>query len=249
MKITEIYKNAYNTIVEEKKKAVIEQLKKSKSKSLSFNYVLNQISKDLSNDARNYVADNELEESTKMFKSTFQMYEGDFNNQLNLVLENEIEKIYQKTPNEKDFKKFVEKIAKAEALNACSLYFSNNSSSINLMYDLGDYKQFILDKKIDPVTHYKLRTKLYPEDKNIDDKRKRKDWSKEIKETNSFLETFSDNEKKVLLKAFYRLIESNFKNNAYKNFKDLIPITEFSKLVLRLYIWPYCKTIRNFFKI
>lgn len=232
MKLTDLYTKTYNNLIVKKETETIEKLRKGKLRNLDFTYLLNQITKEFQNEYKKFLSDNHLKSVLNSFKDSFSIYGGSYDDKLKSILENEVDKIHKEFCNDKDLSTFVEMISKAEALNDSKIYFSNNSLTISFMYELEDYKYFKINSLIDQEVVIKLRSKLYPENNNASTKRKTKDWSKEIKETNRFLETFSDNEKKLLLKAFYKLIESNFKNDAYKNFKDLIPITEFSKLVL-----------------
>lgn len=232
MKLTDLYTKTYNNLIVKKETETIEKLKKGKLRNLDFTYLHNQITKEFQNEYKKFLSDNHLKSALNSFKDSFSIYGGSYDDKLKSILENEVDKIHKEFCNDKDLSTFVEMISKAEALNDSKIYFSNNSLTISFMYELEDYKYFKINSLIDQEVVIKLRSKLYPENNNASTKRKTKDWSKDIEQTNRYLNTFNDKEKKVLLKAFYKFLERNFKSKIYNDFRDVIPATEFTKIIL-----------------
>jgi hypothetical protein len=233
MKNSQLFEKKYYDIISKEEKVVLERFKEGVNNDLKYNYVSNGILKSYSEEINFYRQDPLIRESHRYIEATLDKYQGDSVFKINRILDFDFSSFTSKNEQEIDLTGLIENIAKLYALKIMQINFNNNYTTYSFMYKLNDFKEFTYKniEKEHPELTEKLRLRIYPGSQTETIKPK-KDYSKEIKMTNRYLETFSDTEKKVLLKAFYKLIESNFQSKVYKTLKDLIPITEFSKLVL-----------------
>jgi hypothetical protein len=233
MKNSQLFEKKYYDIISKEEKVILERFKEGVNNDLKYNYVSNGILKSYSEEINFYHQDPLIRESYRYIEATLDKYQGDSVFKINRILDFDFSSFTSKNEQEIDLTGLIENIAKLYALRRMRINFDNNYTTYSFMYKLNDFKEFTY-KNIEmehPELTEKLRLRIYPGSQTETIKPK-KDYSKEIKMTDRYLETFSDTEKKVLLKAFYKLIESNFQSKVYKTLKDLIPITEFSKLVL-----------------
>ena len=230
----ELFEKTYGEVVEELTLRTKEKIKTKRKNDFEFTKVFNETNEELRQEYEKHVTDLKLKDALKFFNLKLNDYRGELTDKRNSVLIKEMKNYYEKNITNTDYETFIKNIAKAEALTRSQNNFSNSNNVYSLMYELNNFKDFALinygyDK---PNLKTKLRKKLYPEEYNISKTKNKKDYSKQIEEVNNYLKYFNDNEKSLLLKAFYGLIDSRIKNSNYKSMKDVIPATEFAKLTM-----------------
>jgi hypothetical protein len=231
---SQIFEKKYFEIILKEEKAILENLKNGIKNELKFNYVHNDNLKKYNNKINSILEDELVKDSNRFIQSKLNKYQGNQISIINKILDNDFNLFVSEHEEEINLSKLLESIAKLYALKRIEINFSNNSTPYSFMYKLNDFKEFTYKdiEREKPELTEELRLRVYPPTGKSDNKKRKKDYSREIKDTNRYLDTFSDNEKKVLLKALYKFLENNFKSKFYKDFRDVIPATEFTKIVL-----------------
>ncbi|NEV93460.1 hypothetical protein G3567_04755 [Psychroflexus sp. YR1-1] len=230
MKNSQIFEKKYFEIISKEEKSILQKFKEGVKNELQFNYVSNGILKTYTDEINSILEDQLVKNSQRFIETNFDKYEGD---QISNILDNDFNSFVSEHEKEINLPELIESIARLYAYKRIKNNVSNNHNPYSFMYKLNDFEEFTYKniKSEKPELTEKLRLRVYPSDRP-DNKKRKKDYSIEIENTNRYLDTFSDNEKKVLLKALYKFFESNFKSKFYNDFRDVIPATEFTKIVL-----------------
>lgn len=234
MKISQIFEKNYFETISKEEKTILEKFKEGVKNELHFNYVSNGILKTYTDEINSFLEDKLVKDTFRFIESTLDKYQGDQVSKIIRILDNDFNSFVSEQEYEINVSELIESIAKLYAFKRVQNNVSNNFDAYSFMYKLNDFKEFTC-KNIErekPELTEKLRLRVYPPTNRTDNKKRKKDYSREIENTNRYLDTFSDNEKKVLLKALYKFFESNYKSKFYKDFRDVIPATEFTKIVL-----------------
>ncbi|MBZ9786441.1 hypothetical protein LB456_03135 [Psychroflexus sp. CAK57W] len=218
MKITDVFNKSYAKVIKEKEVETLEKLRQAYDQKLIFHDIRYDIDNQLNDDYRDYLNENELNEAYDFFRKSLAKYRGSNDEKINLVLTNDLNQYYEKNNFKIEYKALMSLIASCKSLHDIAINFSNNASAYKSMFQLNDFTEFTLSERIDFEVSRKLDLRANPEKK---EKRKGKDWSKEIEKTKELLKTFTQDDKKVLLKAFNIFIK-----------RGDVPTTELIKLTL-----------------
>lgn len=223
MKNSQIFEKKYFEIITKEEKSILDKFKEGVKNELQFNYVSNGILKKYTNDISSILEDQLVKDSYRFIESTLDEYQGDQISKILKIIDNDFNSFVSEQNKEIHLNDLIESVALLYALERMQINVENNFSPYSFMYKLNDYKEFTYKniEKDKPGLTEKLRLRIYPS-AETDNKKRKKDYSRETENTKKLLEYLSQSDKKVLFKAYLNFVK-----------KD-VPTTELMKLTLMI---------------
>lgn len=228
MDYSELFYTEKQKIIDQEAISLKVKLSQAREEDLNFTDVLNEVN----NYYYNHV-EKQKDKSTregkvhKVFIEGISKYRGELDNQIINSINKYLYKYYDKNSTGfESYEDVVITVAKIEGLNSVKRTFSIESQFFEDMYELNNFKHFTLNISNYPYSDEwkKVHLKRFPEKQNLQKKEPKKNYQLEIEQTNLFLNSFDDDEKIILLKAFYRYTIDRDTRREY------MPLTEFIKL-------------------
>ncbi|MBZ9626665.1 hypothetical protein LB450_00990 [Psychroflexus sp. CAK1W] len=223
MKNSQIFEKKYFEIITKEEIVVLEKFKDGVKNEFQFNYVSNGILETYTNEINSILDDQLVKDSYRFIESTLDEYQGDQISKIIRILDNDFNSFVSEHEKEIDLTELIENIAKLHALQRVQINHDINLTPYSFMYKLNDFKDFTYKniEKDKPELTEKLRLRIYPS-AVTDNKKRKKDYSRETENTKKLLEYLSQSDKKVLFKAYLNFVK-----------KD-VPTTELMKLTLMI---------------